>query len=170
MRDQEPDITVLEALQPILLGPALEAFQKMSYRVSTYCDAFKSVRPSLMPGNAELFAFPSALSAASNGSRAGQQDCRQVLLKTSRPHWTAKWRPRRRRYISIQALFTQAAPFGGAPLTRDRSSRVDEHSLESLELTLDLLDSKEGPGSGTAGGGERARVAAIVMTMVGSSR
>jgi chromosome partitioning protein len=49
--------------------------------------------------------------------------------------------------------------------------RVDEHSLESLELTLKMLDD---PGrdfcrwNERAGGLEAPKVAAIVMTMVGS--
>ncbi len=63
MRDQDPEVTVLETLQPVLLGPAFGAAPAdASYRVSTYCDSFKMAKPSfLMPGNAELFAFPSML-------------------------------------------------------------------------------------------------------------
>ena len=63
MREENPEITVLETLQPILLGPAFgSAPPDASYRVSNYCNSFKTAKPSfLMPGNAELFAFPSML-------------------------------------------------------------------------------------------------------------
>jgi cellulose biosynthesis protein BcsQ len=49
--------------------------------------------------------------------------------------------------------------------------RVDEHSIESLELTLDLLDNPAKDfqvWNQRAGGRPSPRVAAIVMTMVGS--
>lgn len=49
--------------------------------------------------------------------------------------------------------------------------RVDEHSLDSLDLTLDLLSNKSQDfvmWNDRAGGRSAPRVAAIVMTMVGS--
>ncbi|MBP9182869.1 MAG: ParA family protein [Fuscovulum sp.] len=177
MRDQEPDITVLEALQPILLGPAFGSVpEDASYRVSTYCDAFKSVRPSfLMPGNAELFAFPSMLyqqlqTAHAQGNKTAVKSLLESLKTALDREVEAK---------KADGILIDTSPFyaGGTHLAWCAADavivpvRVDEHSLESLELTLDLLDNPKkdfGVWNERAGGRKGPRVAAIVMTMVGS--
>ena len=63
MRGVTPEFSLLNALQPALLGAAFgEIPEDLSYRTSTYCDSFKAGRPSFfIPGDAELFAFPSTL-------------------------------------------------------------------------------------------------------------
>src|SRR6266852_7540403 len=64
MRDvDEPVVTIIHALQPVLLGPAFGTQpDDVSFRVSTYCDAFKKGKPTwLIPGSPEMFAFPSTL-------------------------------------------------------------------------------------------------------------
>ena len=63
MRDAEREVTILNALQPALLGPAFgEIPSDLSYRVSAYCDPFRRQKKSyLVPGDSQLFAFPSML-------------------------------------------------------------------------------------------------------------
>ena len=177
MRDQDPEVTVLETLQPILLGPAFgNPPADASYRVSTYCDSFKTSKPSfLMPGNAELFAFPSMLYQQLQTAHA-QKNTTAVKallesLKTAMDKEAAEKK--------ADGILIDTSPFyaGGTHLAWCAADaviipvRVDEHSLESLELTLNLLDnpSKDfGVWNERAGGRAGPRVAAIVMTMVGS--
>jgi chromosome partitioning protein len=177
MRGADPEVTVLEALQPIVLGPAFgEPPADASYRVSTYCDSFKLTKPSfLMPGNPELFAFPSTLyqqlqtAHARNNPRAVKsllESLKSALDKESKEKKT-------------EGVLIDTSPFyaGGTHLAWCAADaviipvRVDEHSLESLELTLGLLSDPTkdfGIWNERAGGRLAPRVAAIVMTMVGS--
>jgi chromosome partitioning protein len=177
MRGEFPEVTVLETLQPILLGPAFGSPpHDASYRVSKYCDSFKTTKESyLLPGNAELFAFPSMLYQQLQTAHAqrNKSAVRALLqsLKTAMRHEAAA--------KNTTAVLMDTSPFyaGGTHLAWCAADaiiipvRVDEHSLESLELTLDLLSN---PGrdfnvwNERAGGLTAPRVAAIVMTMVGS--
>lgn len=177
MRGQEPEVTILDTLQPILLGPAFgEPPNDASYRVSTYCDSFKITKPSfLMPGNAELFAFPSTLYQQlqtahaqnnPNAVRALLESLKSALDKESKEKKT-------------EGILIDTSPFyaGGTHLAWCAADaviipvRVDEHSIESLELTLSLLSNPGrdfGLWNERAGGRAPPKVAAIVMTMVGS--
>lgn len=177
MRNQEPEVTILETLQPILLGPAFgEAPDDASYRVSTYCDSFKTAKPSyLMPGNAELFAFPSMLYQQLQMAHAQKNIVAVKALLESLKTAMDKEAIQKK----AEGILIDTSPFyaGGTHLAWCAADaiivpvRVDEHSLESLELTLSLLDnpSKDfGLWNERAGGRSGPRVAAIVMTMVGS--
>jgi cellulose biosynthesis protein BcsQ len=177
MRNEDPDVTVLDTLQPILLGPAFgSAPSDASYRISNYCDSFKTAKPSyLMPGNAELFAFPSMLYQQLQTAHA-QKNISAVKallesLKTAMDKEAAEKK--------AEGILIDTSPFyaGGTHLAWCAADaviipvRVDEHSLESLELTLDLLSNPArdfGVWNERAGGRHAPRVAAIVMTMVGS--
>jgi chromosome partitioning protein len=177
MRGEDPEVTVLETLQPILLGPAFgSAPEDASYRVSNYCDSFKTAKTSyLMPGNAELFAFPSMLyqqlQTAHAQKNMGAVKALLESLKTAvDKEATVK---------KAEGILIDTSPFyaGGTHLAWCAADaviipvRVDEHSLESLELTLDLLSNPArdfGVWNERAGGRRAPRVAAIVMTMVGS--
>lgn len=177
MRGEEPDVTVLEALQPIVLGPAFGAPPAdASYRVSKYCDAFKLTKPSyLMPGNSGLFAFPSTLyqqlQTAHARNNAGAVRALLESLKTALDQEAADKK--------ADGILVDTSPFyaGGTHLAWCAADavvipvRVDEHSLESLELTLNLLSNPKDDfvmWNERAGGRASPRVAAIVMTMVGS--
>lgn len=177
MREQDPEITVLETLQPILLGPAFGTVPSdASYRISAYCDSFKTAKPSfLMPGNAELFAFPSMLYQQLQTAHAQKNTVavRSLLesLKTAMDTEAAEKK--------AEGILIDTSPFyaGGTHLAWCAADaiiipvRVDEHSLESLELTLDLLSNPArdfGVWNERAGGRNGPRVAAVVMTMVGS--
>jgi hypothetical protein len=178
MPDEDPPaVNVVHALQPVLLGPAFgTAPDDVTYRVSKYCDAFKAVKPTyLIPGSPEMFAFPSTLY---------QQ--LQIANAQSRPEAVGALLESLKLVINKAAQFTNAgkilmdtSPFyaGGTHLAWCAADaviipvRVDEHSLASLELTLDMLSNPTKDfqvWNDRAGGRPAPRVAAIVMTMVGS--
>lgn len=179
MRGEEPDITVLKALQPVLLGPAFGEIPKgtdISYQVSKYCDSFKMRKPAyLIPGDAEMFAFPSNMyqqlqiaNAQNNPSAVKSllESLKNILKREAKDK-------------GAEGVLLDTSPFysGGTHLAWCAADaiiipvRVDEHSLESLDLTLDLLSNPKRDFSiwnERAGGRQAPRVAAIVMTMVGS--
>jgi chromosome partitioning protein len=178
MRDvDEPVVTIIHALQPVLLGPAFGTQpDDVSFRVSTYCDAFKKGKPTwLIPGSPEMFAFPSTLyqqlQIASAQSRPKAVSALLDSLKTVLEE-QAKER-------KVDGILMDTSPFyaGGTHLAWCAADavvipvRVDEHSIASLELTLNMLSNpdKDFQVWNTRGGGrEGPRVAAVVMTMVGS--
>jgi chromosome partitioning protein len=177
MRDEEPEVTVLRALQPVLLGPAFgEKPTDLSYRISQTSTAFKTTKKSyIIPGDAEMFAFPSTLyqqlqlahSQSNPKAVKSLLEClHKVLLEESKEKKT-------------DGVLLDTSPFyaGGTHLSWCAADaliipvRVDEHSIESLELTLDLLHNPQRDFSvwnNRAGGRPVPKVAAIVMTMVGS--
>ncbi len=177
MRDADREVTVLHSLQPILLGPAFGAAPSdASYRISHYCDPFKAVRASyLMPGNAELFAFPSMLYQQLQTAHAQQnKSAVKALLESLKTALDAEAKDK-----GTEGVLLDTSPFyaGGTHLAWCAADaiiipvRVDEHSLESLELTLDLLSNPARDfmtWNERAGGRKTPKVAAIVMTMVGS--
>jgi chromosome partitioning protein len=177
MRGADPKVTILKALQPVLLGPAFgEVPSDLSYRVSSYCDSFKIHKTAhFIPGDQLLFAFPSTMY---------QQ--LQIANAQANPNAVLKLLESLKSILDVEALDKKAqgilldtSPFyaGGTHLAWCAADaliipvRVDEHSLESLELTLNLLSSPTGDfmtWNKRAGGRTTPKVAAIVMTMVGS--
>lgn len=177
MREENPEVTILKALQPVLLGPAFgEKPSDLSYRISQYCGAFKTTKPSyIVPGDAEMFAFPSTLyqqlqlahSQSNPKAVKSLLEClKNVLLDEAKEK-------------KAEGILLDTSPFyaGGTHLAWCAADaliipvRVDEHSIDSLELTLDLLHNPKRDFSvwnNRAGGREVPKVAAIVMTMVGS--
>jgi hypothetical protein len=177
MRDAEHEISILDALQPALLGPAFgTAPSDLSYRVSQYCDSFKTQKPCfVIPGSQLLFAFPSTMyqqlqiaNAQSNPTAV------RKLLESLREILDAEAKEKK-----AAGILMDTSPFyaGGTHLAWCAADalivpvRVDEHSLESLELTLSLLSDPAkdfASWNNRAGGRPIPKVAAIVMTMVGS--
>lgn len=177
MRDTEHEVTILDALQPMLLGPAFgEVPPDLSYRISAHCDAFKAAKKSfLVPGNALMFAFPSTMyqqlqiASAQNNPKAVRsllESLKTILNKEAKAN-------------GCTGILMDTSPFyaGGTHLAWCAADaivipvRVDEHSIDSLELTLDLLSNPKKDfaiWNERAGGRKAPRVAAIVMTMVGS--
>jgi len=177
LREAHPEVTIEHALQPVLLGPAFgEAPADVVYRVSTYCESFKTAKPCFMiPGSPQMFAFPSTLyqqlqiaNAQSNPSAvAGLLTSLQTVLKEQATE------------IKAESILMDTSPFyaGGTHLAWCAADalvipvRVDEHSLESLELTLGLLSDPTKDfqvWNQRAGGRPTPKVAAVVMTMVGA--
>ena len=177
MRDADHEISILDALQPALLGPAFgTAPSDLSYRVSQYCDPFKTQNPCfVIPGNQLLFAFPSTLyqqlqiaNAQNNPSAVRKllESLKDVLDREAKEK-------------NADGILMDTSPFyaGGTHLAWCAADaliipvRVDEHSIESLELTLSLLSDPAKDfaiWNNRAGGRSIPKVAAIVMTMVGS--
>ncbi|WP_210115471.1 ParA family protein [Mycobacterium sp. DL99] len=173
----DPPVNIVHALQPVLLGPAFGTPPSdVAYRVSKYCDSFKAVKPTwVIPGSPEMFAFPSTLyqqlqiaNAQSNPSAVGALlDSLRVVLDGQANE------------LNVEGILLDTSPFyaGGTHLAWCAADavvipvRVDEHSIASLELTLELLSNPNKDfaiWNERAGGRNAPRVAAIVMTMVGS--
>ncbi|WP_295991685.1 ParA family protein [Rugamonas sp.] len=177
MRGASPDVTVAKALLPKLLGPAFgDLLQDVSYRVSNHCEDFKGGKACyVLPGDAEMFAFPSTLyqQLQVGLSRADPQAVKRLLFSL-------------REILDAEAadkgcnhLLMDTSPFyaGGTHLAWCASDaiiipvRVDEHSIDSLSLTLDMMsNAKKDFGVWNVRGGNISspKVAAIVMTMAGS--
>lgn len=175
--EDRPKLTIYNALQPTILGPAFgDIIEDVSYRVSQYCEEFKGGKPCYgIPGNPELFAFPSVLYGQLNLAHAGQnQKAVKNLL-----HGLKTILDREAKIKECEKVLLDTSPFyaGGTHLAWCAVEaiiipvRVDEHSLESLELTLKLLTDPSrdfGLWNMRAGGLSAPKVAAVVMTMVGS--
>lgn len=177
IRGMETDVTILKGLQPVLLGPAFgDAPSDMSYRVSQYCDAFKISKATFfIPGDPLMFAFPSTMYQQLQMAHA-QSNPKAVLklLESLKDILEAEATQK-----NLGGILIDTSPFyaGGTHLAWCAAEaviipvRVDEHSIESLELTLDLLSNPKRDfmvWNDRAGGRKAPRVAAIVMTMVGS--
>lgn len=177
MRGLKPDVTVAKALTPKLLGPAFgEELEDVSYRVSNHCEDFKGGKGCyVLPGDAEMFAFPSTLyQQLQTGLSRGEPGAVRKLLHALREVLQAEAEDKR-----CELLLMDTSPFyaGGTHLAWCASEaiiipvRVDEHSIDSLDLTLDMLSN---PGKDFAIWNQRAgqlrapKVAAIVMTMAGA--
>ncbi len=175
--DGRPKVTISSALQPIILGPAFgDVVEDISYRVSQYCDDFKGGKACFgIAGNPELFAFPSSLYGQLNLAHASQN----MSAVKSLLHGLKTILEKEAKEKHCGKVLVDTSPFyaGGTHLAWCAVEaliipvRVDEHSLESLELTLDLLSNPArdfGLWNERAGGLTAPKVAAIVMTMVGS--
>lgn len=169
--------TMLDALQPALLGPAFgEVPEDISYRVSNYLDSFKGGKPCyFIPGDAKMFAFPSTMYQQLQiaNAQANPRAVRNLL------HCLLDTMTKEAKIKSCEKMLMDTSPFyaGGTHLAWCASEaviipvRVDEHSLESLDLTLDLLSNPEKDfaiWNERAGGLKSPKVAAIVMTMAGA--
>lgn len=177
MRGIEGTTTILDVLQPALLGAAFgKVPEDVSYRVSHYCDPFKGGQPAhFIPGSAELFAFPSALYQQLQIANAKQNESAiRNLLSILKD---ALSREAEETKSEITLLDTSPFYAGGTHLAWCASDaviipvRVDEHSIESLSLTLDLLSNPQKDfvlWNTRAGIKESPKVAAIVITMAGA--
>ena len=177
MRGFAPPVTVLNALQPMLLGPAFgETPEDVSYRVSTYCDSFKAGKAChFIPGDALMFAFPSTMYqqlqiASAQGKPAAVKNLLESLKAILAKEAELK---------KADKVLMDSSPFyaGGTHLAWCAADaviipvRVDEHSIDSLELTLDMMSNPSRDfivWNQRAGGLPSPKVAAIVMTMAGS--
>lgn len=177
LRGHEYKVSILDALQPALLGAAFgEVPDDISYKVSNHCDSFKGGKVSyVIPGSAELFAFPSTLYqqlqiANSQNNSVAVKNLLEILDKVLSKEKKEK---------GLEKVLMDTSPFyaGGTHLAWCAADaviipvRVDEHSIESLKLTLDLMSNKSKDfkiWDERAGGRKAPKVAAIVMTMAGA--
>ncbi len=177
MRGVETQVSILTALQPVMLGPAFgDIPEDISYRVSQYCDSFKGGKNCFfIPGDALMFAFPSTMyqqlqianAQANPGAVKKLLESLKLILKNEAEE------------KKTDKVLMDTSPFyaGGTHLAWCAADaviipvRVDEHSIESLDLTLELISSQAkdfGQWNSRAGGLSTPKVAAIVMTMAGS--
>ena len=179
-RDSDNDVTILSALQPKLLGSAFgDIPSDISYRISETCGPFKASKPSyIIPGDALMFAFPSMMYQQlqiANSQQAGRSHKPvQNLLESLRSILEDEAKNKK-----ADGILMDTSPFyaGGTHLAWCAADaviipvRVDEHSIASLELTLDLLSNPNRDfqiWNERAGGRPTPKIASIVMTMVGS--
>jgi chromosome partitioning protein len=148
----------------------------ISYKLSGLNDYFKGGKASyFIAGDADLFSFPSSLyqqmqqAMASNNQKA----VKNILLSLRDILETEK------KEKKCDLTLMDCSPFyaGSTHLAWCAADaiiipvRVDEHSIDSLELTLKMLDDPNSDyniWSARAGGLKKPKVAAIVMTMVGA--
>lgn len=176
-RDSEQEVTILDALQPKLLGSAFgDVPGDISYRISNTCDAFKTTKASyIIPGSAMMFAFPSTMYQQLQIANAQSNPVAvKRLLESLKSILDEEAKNKK-----AEGVLMDTSPFyaGGTHLAWCAADaliipvRVDEHSIDSLELTLELLTSAERDfqiWNSRAGGRSTPKVAAIVMTMAGS--
>lgn len=177
MRGTQAEVTVGDALRPKVLGPAFgEVPDDISYRISSYNDHFKGGKSGyFVPGDGQLFAFPSALyqqlqqAMAANNVKAVKN-----ILMSLQEVLDSEAADRK-----CENILMDCSPFygGGTHLAWCAADaliipvRVDEHSIESLDITLDMLSNPSSDynvWADRAGGMSPPKVAAIVMTMVGA--
>lgn len=176
MRGEKPKVTIYDALRPKVLGPAFgDTPEDISYRVSDYCKEFKGgKRVFFVPGCSDLFAFPSALYQQLQLAHSNDKRSVKKLLFALREILEAEAHAK-----DLSLILMDSSPFyaGGTHLAWVGAEalivpvRVDEHSLESLALTFEMLTNPAGDflqWNNRAAGLKAPKVAAIVMTMVGS--
>ena len=173
----KPKVTIYNAMQPVILGPAFgSAPEDISYRVPQYCDDFRGGKGAwIIPGDRELFAFPSTLYQQLNMAYSQQNKLAvQRLL-----HGLKEILDVESKRVGAKRVLIDTSPFyaGGTHLAWCASDalivpvRVDEHSVESLELMfLQLQEVRRDfcMWNERAGGLPTPKIAAVVMTMVGS--
>jgi cellulose biosynthesis protein BcsQ len=177
MRDYDYKVTMSDALLPKVLGSAFgDIPDDISYKISTINDEFKGGKPSFfVPGASSLFSFPSSLyQQLQQAMAAGNKQAITNILLSLKQILAMEAKAK-----DCELTLIDCSPFyaGGTHLAWCAADaiiipvRVDEHSIESLKLTLDMLDNPTSDfniWAERAGGIKRPKVCAIVMTMVGA--
>jgi cellulose biosynthesis protein BcsQ len=177
MRGQKREVNIGAALRPKVLGPAFGVMpEELSYRLATLNDHFNGGKKSwFIPGDNGLFAFPSSLyQQLQQAVAASNQSAVKNILLSLKEIVEDEMEDKK-----CTACLMDCSPFyaGATHLAWCAAealiipTRVDEHSIDSLELTLKMLDdpnSDYNVWANRAGGLKRPKVAAIVMTMVGA--
>jgi chromosome partitioning protein len=177
MRRVRPEVTVANALIPRVLGSAFgEEAVDVSYRVSSHCEEFKGGKHCfLIPGDSQMFSFPSTLyqQLQVGLSRSDERAVKKLLTSLKA---TIKEESEEKK-CAFSLMDTSPFYAGGTHLAWCASEaliipvRVDEHSIESLNLTLDMLSNAKNDfaiWNSRAGDLKAPKVAAIVMTMAGA--
>lgn len=173
----DPELTIGNALRTKVLGPAFgEIPDDISYRLGSLNAHLKGGKRSFfIPGDPQLFAFPSSLyQQLQQAIAADNQKAVKNILFSLRDIIDAEKAAK-----GCKLALMDCSPFyaGATHLAWCASDaiiipvRVDEHSVNSLELTLNMIsdpDSDFNNWARRAGGIPKPKVAAIVMTMVGA--
>ncbi|MBB3808785.1 ParA family protein [Pseudochelatococcus contaminans] len=177
MRGESPEVTISDAMQPKVLGPAFgEIPADISYMISAYNDQFKGGKKGVfVAGDGRLFAFPSALyQQLQQAMAAGNKKAVNNILFSLKDILENEAESK-----GCTKILMDCSPFygGGTHLAWCAADalivpvRVDEHSIESLDITLNMLSSPDSDfniWAERAGGMRVPKVAAVVMTMVGA--
>ena len=177
MKSEKPKVTIYHALQPRVLGSAFgEEAKDIAFRVSQFSPSFAGGKGCyLIPGDAELYEFPSYLY-----QQLGLANTRNNTGIVKKLLWSLRdVLKQEAKELKCQSIIIDTSPFysGGTHLAWCAADaliipvRVDEHSVESLGLLLDLLSDKTrdfAQWNARAGGLQGPKVAAIVMTMAGA--
>jgi len=177
MKSEKPKVTIYDALQPRVLGRAFgEEARDIAFRVSQFAPSFAGGKGCyFVAGDAELYEFPSylyqqlGLANTRNNSSIVKSllwSVRDILMQEAKE-------------LKCETLLIDTSPFysGGTHLAWCAADalivpvRVDEHSVESLGLLLDLLTDPARDfmqWNERAGGLATPKIAAIVMTMAGA--
>lgn len=177
MKGEKPKVTIYNALQPRVLGPAFgEEAKDISFRVSQFSPSFAGGKGCyFIAGDSELYEFPSYLY-----QQLGVANTRNNAAIVKTLLWSLRDVLRHEaKELKCSSILVDTSPFysGGTHLAWCAADalvipvRVDEHSVESLGLLLELLDDQErdfAQWNQRAGGLPKPKVAAVVMTMAGA--
>ncbi|MEM8963198.1 MAG: ParA family protein [Acidobacteriota bacterium] len=177
MGEMTDRVTLFDALEPATLGPASGLIpEDISYRISSYCDAFKAGRLSyLIPGDAVLFSYAADLYSRLAQVRDDTRSVEQILhsLKTIFRRESIEKRCELT-LMDLDATYAGATHLGWcAADALILPLRVENASLEALEHTLDLLTHPDGVflrWNQLVGETGATKVAAIVINAVGTGR
>lgn len=176
------DRTLYDALVVEITGAGSVDVDDIVASVKAYCPSFQGNKPSFMiPGSTELFLFPSLLYsqlaqfAQITGGGHGQAASHKVLTSLKTIIEAAK------RIAKPEKILIDTSPFFAGATHLAWSSvdaliipvRVDQHSVESLRLTLDMLSKPEmdfHKFNRQAGIHHQPKVHAVVMTHCGWNR
>ena len=177
MPGDKPKATILQALLPRLLGPAFgDEVRDIAFRVSRTCPPFAAGKGCyFIPGDPELYAFPSPM--YQQLQIANSQNRPQVVKNLL---WSLKSIiAAEAKGVECAKVLIDTSPFysGGTHLAWCAAEaliipvRVDEHSIESLDMMLNILTnpSRDFCQWNSRGGDLKTpKIAAIVMTMTGA--
>lgn len=177
MKSEKPKVTIYDALQPRVLGSAFgEEARDIAFRVSQFSPSFAGGKGCyLIPGDAELYEFPSYLY-----QQLGLANTRNNSSIVKKLLWSLREiLQQEAKELKCSSILIDTSPFysGGTHLAWCAADaliipvRVDEHSVESLGLLMDLLSDQArdfAQWNSRAGGLAAPKVAAVVMTMAGA--
>ncbi len=177
-KTSRPGVKLTDALMPRIMGSAFgDESHDISYILSDKAEYFKGgKRCYFVPGDPELFAFPSMLYQQLNNALARTNPSAISNLLLSLKTILCK----QAELKGCESILIDTSPFyaGGTHLAWAAADalvvpvRVDENSMYSFEMLLQMLSSPKKDfvqWNDRAGGRPSPKVAAIVMTMVGAS-
>lgn len=172
------DVNIYDAIQPRLLGPAFgDIPDDISYLISGKNEEFKGIKASyFVPSSPGLFAFASSLYQQlqlASTQADSEKKVRNILYTIK----TTLDKESELKKCDLQLIDSSPFYTGATHLAWCASDaliipvRVDEHSIKSLELTLEMLGNQSSDFNQwlkRGGDMQRPKVASIVMTMVGA--
>jgi chromosome partitioning protein len=176
MPDGKPKASIYHALLPKVLGPAFgEEVRDIAFRVSATCPSFAAGKGCyFIPGDPELYAFPSPMYQQLQTANTQRPQFVKNLLLSLKAILESEAKE-----VRCSKIVIDTSPFyaGGTHLAWCAAEalivpvRVDEHSVESLDLMFNMLTDPQRDflsWNKRAGDLSTPKIAAIVMTMAGA--